>query len=256
MPAYRITTLLASEDASTAATKTIDINLTNPISKIVVQFKGTNNGATPTAHGAKMVSKIELVDGSDVLYSCSGIESQAVTYYGEGRMPFMVNEYRNDVMNIQTFEIPFGRWLWDEKLALDPSRFKNLQLKITHNKASGGSSPDAGTLSVFAYVFDEKRITPIGFLMTKELYSYTLTSSAHEYIDLPTDYPYRLLIVQSLAAGKQPWEQYNKIKLSIDHDRYVPINGVKTSDLLKLFRLADPIVEEICGTGTGSAVTH
>jgi len=256
MPAHRTTEILASESATTAATKTIDINISEMISRIVIEFKGTNNGATPTAHGAKMVSKIELVDGSDVLYSCSGIESQAVTYYGEGRLPFMINDYRNDVMNIQTFELNFGRWLWDTELALDPTKFKNLQLKITHNKALGGSSPDAGNLRVFADVFDEKKISPRGFLMTKEFYTYTLTSSAHEFIDLPTDYPYRLLIVQSLSAGKQPWEQYNKIKLSIDNDRKVPINNLSTSDLLKLWRPTEPIVEEICGTGTGSAVTH
>jgi len=256
MPQYRLATILASKDVSTAGTETIDINIQKPISRIVIEYKGTNNGATPTAHGAKMVSKIELVDGSDVLYSCSGIESQAVTYYGTGRLPFMVNEYRNDVMNIQTFELNFGRWLYDPELALLPTKFKNLQLKITHNKANGGSSPDAGNLRVFADVFDEKAVSPRGFLMTKEFYTYSLTSSAHEFIDLPTDYPYRLLIVQSLAAGKQPWEQYNKIKLSINNDEAVPINNESTSDLLKLWRPTEPIVEEICGTGTGSAVTH
>ncbi|MDP2973475.1 MAG: hypothetical protein Q8N60_00345, partial [Candidatus Diapherotrites archaeon] len=56
--------LIDAESTTTAATKTIDVDLAQPVSKIIVQFKGTNNGNTPTAHGAKMVSKIELVDGS------------------------------------------------------------------------------------------------------------------------------------------------------------------------------------------------
>ena len=66
----RISTILASEAATVAATKVIDLNENAPLSKIVIRFKGTNNGSTPTHHPAKMVSKIEVVDGSDVLYSC------------------------------------------------------------------------------------------------------------------------------------------------------------------------------------------
>jgi len=253
---YRTEALIDAESATTAATKTIDIDLSQPISRLVIEFKGTNDGSTPTAHGAKMVSKIELVDGSDIFYSLSGIESQALSYYNNGFLPFQVNEFRNDVMNIQTFNIEFGRYLWDTQLAFDPARFSNPQLKITHNKASGGSAPNAGTLSVFADVFDDKRISPMGFFQCKEHYTYSLTSSATEAIDLPTDYPLRKLIVQSLSGGKQPWEQYNKLKLVEDQGKKTPINLLKTSDIIKLLK-AHPRIEEVfLGIGTGSAVDH
>lgn len=253
---YRHTALTDAETATTAATKIQDIDLAEPVSRLLVEIKGTNSSATPTAHGAKMVSKIELVDGSDVLYSLSGIESQAMTYYGTKRLPFMVNEFRNDVMNIQTFELNFGRYLWDPDLALLPNKFKNLQLKITHNKANGGSAPDAATMSIFADIFDEKGISPRGFLQSKEHFTFTLTSSAHEYIDLPVDYPLRQVIIQSLAADKQPHEQFNKVKLYEEDGKKVVIDTLATSDLCKILRPRDPITEEICGTGTGSAVQH
>jgi len=253
---YRTEALIDAESASTAGTKTIDVDLAQVVSRIVVEFKGTNNGSTPTAHGAKMISKIELVDGSDVLYSLSGIEAQALNYYEKGTLPFQVNEYRNDVMNIQTFELNFGRYLYDTQLALNPNNFRNLQLKVTHNKANGGSAPDAGSLSVFADIFDDKGVAPIGFLQSREHYTYSLTSSATETIDLPTDYPLRKLIVQSLAGGKQPWEQYNKIKLVEDDGKKTPINELKTSDLIKLLQKYPRINETFLGTGTGSAVDH
>jgi len=43
-------------------------------------MKGTNNGHTPTAHPVKMVQKIEVVDGSDVLYSMTGVEAAAMNF--------------------------------------------------------------------------------------------------------------------------------------------------------------------------------
>ncbi|MDD2777563.1 MAG: hypothetical protein PHI16_01530 [Methanocellales archaeon] len=242
---YRLASLLASESATTAATKSIDLNLAKPISRITVQFKGTNNGNVPTAHPAKMISKLEIVDGSNVLYSASGIECQAVNYYENGSLPVGALNYENDVMAIATFQLNFGRFLWDEVLAFDPSKFVNPQLRISHNLALGGSAPDAATMNVIAYVFDDKDTKPVGFLMTKEQYSYTLAASAKERVELATDLPYRAIMLQSLTAGKQPWEQYNQVKLDEDNGNRVVINDEKTSDLLKFFQVHPPIVERI-----------
>ncbi|MBW2091023.1 MAG: hypothetical protein JRI34_02715 [Deltaproteobacteria bacterium] len=242
---YRLASILAPEAASTAGTKTLDINIADVISRISIQFKGLNDGTEPTAHPAKMISKIELVDGSDVLFSLSGVEAQALNYYDQGRMPHNVLNYLNNVYAISTYHLDFGRFLYDEQFALDPTKFTNPQLKISHNKALGGTSPDAGELSIFAHVFDEKKPTPTGFLMSKEQYSYTLVASANEHIDLAVDLPYRKLLIASMATTLQPWQQYNKIKLSQDNDRKVIINGEQTSNLLKLLRQWPTITENI-----------
>ncbi len=253
---YRYEALLNGESASTAATKNLDIDLSQPVSKFLIQIKGTNNGSTPTAHGAKMIQNVELSDGSEIIHSLTGLEMQALNFYENGRMPFQVNEYTDDVQNIQTFEINFGRWLWDPELALDPNRFRNLNMKIKHNKALGGSVPDAANLWVYAFIFDEKKINPRGYLQSREHQTYSLTSSATERIDLPVDLTIRKLIVQSLSGGKQPWEQYNQIKLIEDDGKKTSINDLKVSDLLKLFKQDRHIFETIIGTGTGSAVDH
>lgn len=242
---YRLASILAPEAANTAGTKTLDINLADPVSRLTVQFKGYNNGNTPTAHPAKMISKIELVDGSDVLFSLSGVECQALNYYDKGRMPHTVCNYLNDVYAIASFDIDFGRFLYDPVLALDPKKFVNPQLKITHDKALGGSSPDAGELSVFAHIFDEKEVTPTGLLMNKEQYSYTLVASAKEHIDLAVDMPYRKLLLMSMSATLQPWQQYNQVKLSQDNDRRVIFNDEKASNLLKLLRMWPQLTETI-----------
>lgn len=253
---YRMNALVDAESATTATTKKIDLDSQAVASRITVEFKGTNNLSVPTAHGAKMVSKIEIRDGSDILYSLSGIESQARSYFDQGKLPMQVNEYRNDVMNIQTFDIDFGRYLWDPAFGLDLRSFQNPQLHITHNKASGGSAPDAGTLSVFEYLFGDGSPSPGQFISSREHKTYSLTSSATEQTDLPVDLPIRNIQVQSLSGGKQPWEQYNKIKLTQNNDERVYINTLKTSDLIKLLKAYPRIEEDFLGIGTGSAVDH
>lgn len=254
---YRQATIVPSESINTAGTKEVDIfKLKDVVSRLLIQVKGTNNGSTPTAHPAKMVSDIKLVDGSDVLWELSGIEAQALNFYQQGKPSINITSYVNDNSCVALYAINFGRWLWDEDLAFDPKRFKMPQLKITHNKASGGSAPDAGTMEVIADCFDEIQPNPIGFLSAKEHYSYSLTSSAYETVDLPTDAVIRMLMVQSLSADKQPWEQYNELRLSEENQKRIPIDQ-NTSDLIKYVADQFGTFEEniYCESST-SEVTH
>ncbi len=226
--------LLDGEAASTATTKEIDVRVSDPISAIDVQMKGLNNGSVPTAHPAAMVSKIELIDGSDVLASVSGYQAQAAGLLMNPDPFYNELNFVDETYAIANFRLNFGRMLWDKQFALDPKKFDSLQLRITHNKASGGSAPDAGVLSVFAHLFDGENLAPQGFLSLKEVRAYLLVSSAQEEVLLPRDQIIRRLILRSLYTGKQPWEQFNRIKLSIDEDKRVILNNMRTSDLLKI----------------------
>lgn len=235
---------------------TIDLNGLQVISGIGISVKFTNNGDTPTAHPAKLLTSIKIVDGSDVLYSCSGIQAQAIEYYNLERVPYVLNSWYDDQIGTCIFYLPFGRWLWDELLALDPARFKNLQLKFSYDEDGGGSAPDAGQVEVFAYVFDQQMVNPIGFLMHKEQYGYSLSSSGWETIDLPIDYPIRGITIQSLFATKQPYEQYNEVKLSENMDQHIVFEN-KTSDLMKFLANSYPkIIENHEGNTSTSVVTH
>ena len=252
----RISTILASEAATTAATKTIDLNENAPLSKIVIRMKGTNSSSTPTAHPAKMVTKIEVVDGSDVLYSMSGIEAQAMNFLEAGELPFNICEYEDNIQCCATYDLNFGRFPWDRDFALNLASFDNPQLKITHNKALGGSAPDAGTLAVFGYTFDDPQPSPANFLMTKELYSYSLTASAHEYITLPTDYPYRVLMPMSYESTYAFNTQFAGFTWYGDNKKKMFIDGISGSEWAKLVSHKDMVEENFAGLGTAGAVSY
>ena len=252
---YRLAQILAEEAADTAGTKSIDIDIADPISRISLFFRGQNASDTPLAHPAKMVSKIELVDGSDVLMSLSGMQAQALDFYHNSQPVQNKMMYTNDDWTRLVFNLNFGRFLHDPRFALDPKKYKNPQLKITHNKALGGCTCDHGYMEVWADCFDEKVISPEGFLMAKELYSFALVASAYEYIDLPRDHPYRMILISSLKTRLAVWELFDKIKLASDNDKKVIIDG-DTRQLIKMLdQIFGPYTETIQGIVGTSDVT-
>ena len=248
--------LQKSRSETTNTTRTIDINVATPISRIVIRMKGTNTNSTPVGHPANMISKIELIDGSDVLYSLSGVQAGAVNFIENSELPFYVCEYENAIQVCATAQINFGRKLWDKEFALDPSRYKNLQLKITNAVASGGSSAGTCTLAVFAYLFEDSPPIPRGFLMTKELKSYTVVSAQHEYTELPDDYPFRFVILQSYENAKAPNTMFGNLKFTIDTDRQVLLNDISMTEYLKAHVPMDKVEEEFAGLGDAAVSDH
>lgn len=253
---FRWSEILSAESFTAAGTKVIDIDLNDPISRLSILMKATNNGSTPTDHPAKILKKVEVVDGSDVLMSLSGIDIQALNFYANGMQGYQNLIFLNNVMAIVQFDLYFGRFLYDPDFAFDSSKFKNPQLKITHDLSLGGSAPDALEMRVRADVFDGKAISPQAFLMAKELISYTLVASANEYINLPNDYPIRMLMLLSRAAAKGPYEQFNQIKLTEEQDKKVVLEGY-VSDFQKVIEGNYPLWEDlIYGGCSSSGVDH
>lgn len=223
---YRLSTLWPRANYTADKTEIIDLDLIDPVTRIVVAYEPDNNGsgANATAHPAKCISKIELVDGSDVLYSLTGQEAQAVDFYDRKKqVPNQIN-YLTGNYSKMLFNLNFGRKLFDKELAFDPTRFRNPQLKISMDIDAGGDESNDGYLTVLAHLFDEKVPAPIGFLMSKEIKDYALGVSSHEYTDLPTDFNYRQLFFRGQKYGTMLQELIDIIKISQDVDRKVPLN--------------------------------
>lgn len=221
---YRIAEILAATDLESAGTKTIDINLKDIISRIEINFKATAVTPTIADHPAANLVKVELVDGSDVLYSLTGKEGQAIDYY-DRRKPAETYISRTAGDSLRAVVgMNFGRHLFDPMLALDPTRFRNLQLKITHNEAVCDTSSTVNECRVHAQVFDKKAVSPLGFLMSKEHYAYTATASGYQYIDLPTDHILRALFIQAQVAGTDMGSLLSEFRLSEDNDKVIPFD--------------------------------
>lgn len=230
---YRIASILAQKTVTTAGTETVDINLKDPISRLYVKYNHTNGDHYPDAHPAKIVSKVEVVDGSEVLASLSGQQIEALNFFDTKETRGKPLEYRNGCVGEIVLPINFGRFRYDPQLALDPTKFRNPQIKVSHDIANGGSSVSSSTMEIFADVFDEKVISPVGFLMSKEWFIYTLSDNQYKSVDLPLDHILKRLVLFSQTYGYELDDQLAEIKLSEENDKRIPID-LDIADLMRL----------------------
>ena len=221
----RISKLLAAEDLGAAGTKVIDIDTSDPISRISIAWKTTKSKHGMDAPGPADISKIELVDGSTPLHSLTGYENQALAMYSRRGNTMAHGQHLSACSEYNLFAIDFGRYLFDPELAFLPAKFANPQLKITFDEDVSDTGVTANSLEVWGHLFDERKIAPKGFLAAIEQWTDTLgANNSYELIDLPTDYPIRQMMVRAYRDGYEPWYQVKEARLDEDTLKRTPFD--------------------------------
>jgi len=237
---YRLAKILSPEDLGEAGTKVIDLTVADVISRIDIIFRTKNGDSAFEGHPAANITKIELVDGSDVLFSLTGMEAQALNFYDRKQPVDNHMTGSNGEWMRAVFGLDFGKYLFDPALAFDPTKFTNPQLKITWDEDVANLDCSDNYMTVMAHLFDELKPSPTAFLMSKQGYSYTPSANAYEYIDLPTDHPVRKMLVGSHQEEYTFTQMIAELKLSEDNDKRVPMD--MTGD--ELFYLMKQIYPE------------
>lgn len=215
-------------------TQTYDkkLDLTDPISAILLEILCTN-GATSNKDNwlTDIVTKIEVVDGSEVLYSVTGIELAALQWYWTKKVPPMFFSEAGGGGQRMRLTIPFGRYLWDPAYAFNPGQYKNPRLHVTFNKAAvraaaatAFAAGDNIYITAICKVMEGMSAGGSGYLMTKEVASYAQAASGERRIELPTDLTYRMLMVRSALAAKDIDENITDLKLTFDTDKFIMFN--------------------------------
>ncbi|GAH74196.1 unnamed protein product, partial [marine sediment metagenome] len=238
--------IVPTQTLTGAQTLTIPINLKDIISRLTLFWSILKIKPGMDSYPHRDIQKIELVDGSDVLFSMDGGQAAALNIYDRKAHTYWSGVSINANSVQSWYSIDFGRWLFDEVLALDPSRFHNLQLKVTVDPALCELLCPSGDLSLYADVFDEQVPTPSGFLMSKEHYSsITPDSGAYTYIDLPTDFPIRHMLIQGYRDAKEPWLQVSHARLDEENLKRIPFDwNLERYHLLRR-TVETPIQEQI-----------
>lgn len=215
-------------------TETYDekLDLTDPVSALDIEVQCTNGSSyNKDNYISDIVTKVEIVDGSDVLVSASLTQLQALHYWVTGKPPLMFFSESAGGQQRGGARLLFGRKLWDPSYFMDFNRYKNPRLKITFNKAAirpaaatAFATGDTILLTVVAKVMEEGAGGNLGFLMTKEIDATTLAGSGDKTVSLPTDYPYRLALLRAYLAGYDIDESISNIKLSCETGKFIPLD--------------------------------
>ena len=221
---YRIASMVARESIGASGSKTKDIMLTDPISALLFRMSTTYGTGARLKPAVDAITKLEVVDGSEVLMALSGSEMDTLHFLETGKLTLDYTDNRPSRTCYFNVRVLFGRRLWDPLLALDPKKFKNPQIKITYDATKVQAAATDMTWEVYAEVFDEKAITPTGFLRNQEMRSYTPVTAAYEDTELPTDLIIRKLMIQAQGYGNALATVIDTIKLSEDNDKKIPLD--------------------------------
>lgn len=224
--------------------KTVNVNVRDPVTCLWVEVRNTN-GASYNHHNPihASISTIELIDGADVLFSLDGYQAWALACADLGFAPLQKFSALGGDVQSMAIPIMFGRWIGDTEYSLDPTRFRNLQLRIKYNFGTASATTYvtlSGTLTVIADVM-EGAPSPSKLLMRRQQYTWT-SAVGTEYIDLPTNNVIRGVMYRSYLASYHPFGIVSDLKITCDAGKYVPLDlGVE--DLLYQLMLKQPKLE-------------
>lgn len=213
-----------NKSLSDIGTAKIDINTAKPISFFELKFgatKGSDENASDKIQD--YISKIELIDGADVLWSLSMVEAVALNCFETRARPACDLDLGASGTPEETCFIHFGFFKNDPTHYLPVDQFANLQLKITTNCTAANATyvTNTFTVSVIAHVLEVGFGGYDGFLTSKEHYSWLSTLGGITTVDLPRDYPYRFLMVKALETLLAPEADISNLRLSCDADSYI-----------------------------------
>lgn len=228
---YRDTYIEKIKALADSGTEIINITVKQPITELYIEMRANNAGSDAARNSplARCISKIEIVDGSKVLYSLSGQQAMANCCFDMGRFPCRMIQSTHGDSQLDTFPIRFGRHFGDVEYAFLPTNFINPQLKITWDIDTNGEvtagrrATDSCKLTVIARIMEDAP-APKGFLMTKEAFNFITAAQGDERIDMPIDHPYRRLMVRSFETQVSPASAITNLKLSMDQDVFVPFD--------------------------------
>jgi len=195
---------------------------------------------------AANITKIELTDGSDVIYSLDGYECQALAFFDRKINALTGPNYIKGSAIRSQFPIDFGRFRFDPELALLPGRFNNLMLKITYNEDLCDASVDDHTLEIYADCFDEKPINPVGYLSAKEWINFNAAAATgYKDVYLPTDEIIRRILVRSYVEKVSPEFVLGEVRLTEDEKKRVVFDWQMYKYYQEQLCNSQPIIERM-----------
>jgi hypothetical protein len=208
-----------------------DLDIVDPVSALSLEFEATNGTTSNKGNFiSDVITKIEVVDGSQVLYGVNLSQLEALHQYKLGKTPVMFPSEWASGKQRHACLLMFGRHLWDREYGMDFTRYRNPQLKITSNLAAvravaADTAFATGTLkgTIVAKVMEDVT-KPAKYLRAKEIDSFSSAASGDKRVELVYDYPYRLLLLRAHISESDINEVITDFKLTCDTDKFILFN--------------------------------
>jgi len=229
---FRRHVIADSETLSDAEVWPADLKGLGAISAIEIEVYATNGSSyNEDNHIHDIVKTIEVVDGAKKYHSVTGKQEHILNWASLRKIPIVHMDETKSVTQYGQFLVMFGRYIGDPLYYLDVDKLSNPKLYVDFNianvRAAGvdAFTSTTGAISVRAIVDQEKvGLAQKGYLRAIEQYKWTTAASGDEKIELPVDYPYRMIALRAYKQNSDPLGGINKVKLAFDAPKYEYMN--------------------------------
>lgn len=219
-----------SIDIGTSGTKVYNLDYTDSITQLDLYFKATNVAAgNVESPFERCISKIEIVDGGEVLWDLPGEVALAAFCHDAEQFPYSEIEEAASASVRQQIPIRFGLRTFDPTYAFDPRKHKNPQLRFTFDESTINTAGTDGFTSdswefTLAVRLMEDAPAPKAFLSYRTVESFTSVGTGARRIELPTDRIIRYLICRAFEDDVALYTNITNHKLSADGGKWVPFD--------------------------------
>lgn len=224
---------------SDAQTEVFDLPSRGMLSNLCLEIRAQAGSENVARYVADILSKIEIIgNGSTVIKSYDGRQCQAIMAFDDLVMP-PDKETSPSGTCWGYFDIRFGRFLSDEKYALNCGDWQSLELKLTYALTAGGVidttgfTAGSGYLTVWGlYAPVEAGFTPQGYIKSEEKKTYTTSAGGTEDLDLPKDYPYRRLLLFTETRTAYPNQAFRYTTINVNEGARKPLDRFEGDDFI------------------------
>lgn len=217
------------DDMGTSGTKTYNLDFSDPITELVIGIDATNGASGNVDNPIEScISKIELVDGGEVLWDLPGDVALAYASHLKGKLPVSNRTGAINDTPYQVIPVCFGRFPYDPVFGFNPLAHKNPQLRVTFDEATiraagaTGYVSDSFALTLIVRLMEQMAQPPPAFLSARLIETFTSVASGDYPVIMPTDRVIRALLTRVYEAGVYFGTDISKMKLSIDGGKRVP----------------------------------
>lgn len=218
------------DDMGVSGTLTYNLDQSDPISELNLLIEATNGATSNKQNPILMnISKIEVVDGGEVLWDLPGEIAYAYCAHMQDKTPHRWGSGVPSGSPWVNIPIRFGRYTLDEMFAFNPVAHKNPQLKLTFDEASintagaTGFVSDSMNLSLLLRVMEDAP-PPVGFLSARTVEQYTALASGDVRSEMPTDRVLRSIFVRPWETAVHTSSTVSRYKLSADGGKFTPFD--------------------------------
>ena len=233
---YREVVVEDDKTLGDAGTEITELNLTEPITELALKLRVENtSGYSADVPPEITFTKIEIVDGGQTYLSMSGYEAVAAACYDKGFWPPHWYAEVGGASQRVTIPLQFGRFVGDPMFALDATRLRNPQLRVTYSLDADHESGEI-QMGVLAKVMEG--VAPPGkALIYKEIEEFTSSAEGVKNVDLPVDYPIRRLLVRPFDGDSIPSNIITHHKLDCDVGKLIVFDhdAAEFEDILRAF---------------------